>query len=215
MKTKFFLILVVLACSFLLAFALKKETDGELVQLNIGDSAPKSEVKMQDISGENYSLNDLKKQNGILVVFTCNTCPYVIGSGEKKGWELKYNGLQKTCDEAGIGMVLVNSNEAKRDGADSFKEMKKHAKEKKYTSRYVVDENASLADAFGANKTPHVFLFNKELKLVFKGSIDGRHERPVNETTYLQNALKNLGDGKDIDPNNTKAFGCSIKRVKT
>ena len=97
--------------------------------LEIGAKAPKADLKMEDISGNEYSLMDLKKENGLLVVFSCNTCPFVVGNKAKNsdGWQGRYNGVHKMAESAGIGMVLVNSNEAYRDDADSKKAMAQHA----------------------------------------------------------------------------------------
>jgi len=210
MKTTITLLAISLG-ALLYAFSVK--TDKELSQIPIGKTAPKANLKMKDVSGKNFSLSDLKKSKGLLVIFSCNSCPFVVGRGEENGWEKDYNQLQEICDQQGVGMVLVNSNEAKRQGDDSFEKMKDHAKDKGYASSYVLDEKSALADAFGANKTPHVFLFDGELKLAFKGSIDGRHERPINKTKYLQNAIRQLGQGEVVSPNTTKAYGCSIKRI--
>jgi hypothetical protein len=111
---------------------------------------------------------------------------------------------------------LINSNEAKRKGDDSIEEMMKHANEKGYSDiPYLVDENSKLANAFGAKTTPHVFLFDKEMRLVYEGAIDDNHKSKAEvKASYLNNAILNLSEGKAIDPNNTKALGCSIKRVK-
>ena len=93
-------------------------------QLNIGDKAPKQALKLKNVDGSTVSLESLKAQNGLCVIYSCNTCPWVIA------WEDRYNEIYKECKEAGIGFVLVNSNEAKREGADSLEEMKKHAQGK-------------------------------------------------------------------------------------
>lgn len=176
--------------------------------LKLGAKAPKTDVKMMDISGESYSLDDLKKENGLLVMFSCNTCPFVIK------WEDRYPGVETMCDNNKVGMVLVNSNEAKRSNADSMSEMKDHAKQNNYRSKYVVDEKSLLANSFGAKTTPHVFLFDKDMKLVYKGSIDDNVESAsMVKEKYLENAMKNMVAGKKIDPASTKAIGCSIKRV--
>lgn len=112
-------------------------------------------------------------------------------------------------------MVLVNSNEAQRENEDSPEEMKKRAKEKNYKCNYVVDKNSELANAFGAKTTPHVFLFDKEMKLAYMGAIDDniKDAEMVNES-FLLSAIDNLAAGEAIDPQDTKAIGCSIKRVK-
>ena len=89
--------------------------------LEIGKTAPMADHKMMDVSGKTLALDDIKEENGLLVVFSCNTCPFVVG-GRGEGWEGRYNLLHDQCQKQGIGMVLVNSNEAKRDGDDSVEE---------------------------------------------------------------------------------------------
>ena len=177
--------------------------------LSIGSKAPKDDVKMTDISGKKLSLADMKQDKGLLVIFSCNTCPFVLA------WEDRYPGLGELCKKNNIGMALINSNEARREGVDSKDEMKKHAEEKNYNCFYVVDEKSELANAFGAKTTPHVFLFDKDLKLVYRGAIDdseGREENKPKEL-YLKNAIENLSAGKPINPGETKQVGCSIKRA--
>jgi peroxiredoxin len=184
-------------------------TFGDIQQISVGDKAPSTELKMMNIDGSAVSLNDLKKKNGLCVIYSCNTCPWVIA------WEDRYNELYKECEANEIGFVLVNSNEAKRSGADSMEEMKAHAKEKGYANfAYVVDENHVLADAFGATKTPDVFLFNGNLELAYKGAIDdnSKNKDGVDEP-YLKKAIEAVAAGKTVDPSETKALGCSIKRT--
>lgn len=176
--------------------------------MKIGDKAPKTDLTMLGTDGKETTLNDLKKDNGLCVIFSCNTCPYVIG------WENRYNELEQLCAKYNIGFVLVNSNEAKREGADSMENMKEHAQEKGYNEfAYLVDENHVLADAFGATKTPDVFLFNGAMQLIYKGAIDDnmKNRDKVSEP-YLKNALNAIVSGVVIDPNETKSIGCSIKR---
>ena len=180
-------------------------------QLQIGDNAPNPSYEMTNIDGKKVSLNSLKGENGLCVIYSCNTCPWVVA------WEDRYNDIYKQCENMGIGFVLVNSNEAKRKGADSLEEMKKHAEEKGYNNfAYVVDENHELADAFGATKTPDVFLFNGNLELVYKGAIDDNSKNKEGvEEPYLKNAVNALMSGEVINPATTKTLGCSIKRIKS
>ena len=113
-------------------------------------------------------------------------------------------------------MVAINSNEAKRQGDDSMEEMKKHAKAKDYNFSYVVDEKSELAKAFGATKTPQVFLFDKNMKLAYTGAIDDNMESAKDiKHEYLKDAIGMMMAGKPVDPNTTRAIGCSIKKVKT
>jgi hypothetical protein len=202
--------LLLLAAAFTL-----KSPNKEIVTLEIGEEAPLQDRKMKDVSGTEYSLKDLAKENGLLVVFSCNTCPFVIGDGEaSEGWENRYHVVTSVANRAKIGAVLVNSNEAKRDGDDSFEAMQKRAELKKYQAKYVVDTNHELADAMGARTTPHVFLFDKNMKLVYKGAIDDnvKSEAGVNKR-YLNDAMISIMQGKPIENNSTRQVGCSIKRI--
>lgn len=195
-----------LAAIVLLAFTVGEEYE----TLKIGQKAPKVDYQMESTQGEMLSVETLKGEKGTLVIFSCNTCPFVIA------WEDRYPEIAKWAAEANVGFGLINSNEAKRGNEDSMDQMKMHAKEKGYPNiPYLVDQNSELANAYGAKTTPHVFLFDKDWKLVYEGAIDDNHkEAAAVEKHYLKEALVNLSNGKKIDPNETKAIGCSIKRVK-
>jgi peroxiredoxin len=179
--------------------------------LKIGSTAPKPDLKMEDVSGTSFALEGLKDENGLLVVFSCNTCPFVLA------WEDRYAKIAEACKEEKIGMVAINSNEAKRSGDktdDSMEAMKKHAEEQGYQFNYLLDKDAELAIAFGATKTPQVFLFNKNLELKYTGAIDDNlKDASKVENEYLAKAIHNLANNKKIDPETTAALGCSIKKV--
>jgi hypothetical protein len=187
----------------------------ELNELNPGDKAPSADMKMTNIDGQEWSLVDLAGENGVLVMFSCNTCPFVVGrEGRSEGWENRYNQVAGMAREQGIGTVLVNSNEAKRKGDDSMEQMKLHAMEAGYIMPYVVDRGHKLADAFGARTTPHVFLFDSEFRLVYRGSIDDNVNSAAEvKENYLTDAISRMIEGKKVKPAVTKALGCSIKRV--
>ncbi len=175
--------------------------------LEIGKKAPMTDRVMKDISGRSYSLKDLKKENGLAVIFTCNTCPFV------KAWDDRYPGLGETAKKNKIGMVLVNPNERKRDNGDSFDDMKVFAEKNGYNTPYLLDEKAKLANSFGAKTTPHVFLFNENMELVYEGAIDDNFKDKNNvDHPYLSNAMNASAKGEKIQPQTTKATGCSIKR---
>ena len=177
--------------------------------LNIGQKMPMQESEIFDISEESITLNDIQKKNGILVIFTSNSCPFVVM------WEDRYKILEEKCINSGLGMVYINSNQAKRDGDDSVEEMRIHSKKMGYTIPYLIDENSKLANAFGAKTTPHIFLFNSEKRLAYKGAIDDNY-KSINDVTknFLLNALEEVSNQKSVSLNETKAVGCSIKRVK-
>ena len=198
----------------LLPFFIGIKQPSKIEVLNIGAKAPMANHKMKDVSGKEFSLNSLNKENGLLVIFSCNTCPFVVGNDNMDGWENRYNETNKLCKQNNIGMVLVNSNEAKRDRGDSFKDMQQHSKNNTYSSSYVIDENHLLADAFGASTTPHIFLFNNKLELVYKGAIDDnvKSKKEVKES-WLKDAISSLAKGNKIVKPETRNSGCSIKRL--
>jgi len=178
-------------------------------ELDIGQAAPMVDRKMMDVSGKEMSLADLKGQNGLLVVFSCNTCPFVIA------WENRYATIAEICRKKGIGMVAVNSNEANRDGVDSLEEMKQRARDKGYAFAYVVDKNSDLANAMGATRTPHVYLFDRKLKLAYRGAIDDSSQDVAEvKSPYVVSAVNALAAGEEIGVKSTKSIGCSIKRLK-
>ena len=184
-------------------------------ELAIGDKAPLTEFMMTNIDGQDWSLVDLAGENGTLVIFTCNTCPFVVGrEGKSEGWEGRYNEVIAFARENGIGSVLVNSNEAKRKGDDSLEEMKQHAREAGYIAPYVVDAGHKLADGFGARTTPHIYLFDGDFRLVYRGSIDDSVNSAADvKERYLEDAITKMVAGKKVKPAVTKAIGCSIKRM--
>ena len=181
----------------------------EFNTLEIGNKAPLMDLKMLSTDGSQYNLNDVKKENGTLVVFTCNTCPFVVM------WEDRYLLLEKICNENNVGMVYVNSNEKKRDGDDSIEEMRLHSKKNNYKAPYIVDKNSELANAFNAKTTPHIFLFDSKDKLSYSGSIDDNYESAKDVSSfYLKDAILQMSNNKEITLKSTKPIGCSIKRIR-
>lgn len=175
--------------------------------LKIGSPVPSPEVKMKDISGTEVSLKDATKKNGLLVMFSCNTCPVV------KKYQSRTLEVCKYAMAKDIGVVLLNSNEATRNEGDSYDDMKEYAKKQGYSFSYVVDKNSAIADAFGANRTPEVFLFNKDGKLAYHGAIDDNSDSPEQVTRkYAISAIDESVAGKEITHKETRSVGCSIKR---
>lgn len=161
------------------------------------------------------SLNDEMGSNGIIVVFSCNTCPFVVGSESFKGWEKDYNNLYQKAKEADLGFVLLNSNEAKRDGDDSFENMQKHKIEKNYLMSYLVDKDAFIANELEAKTTPHVYIFNHNKQLIYKGSIDNTWDSSRKEDVkYLEISMIEISKNVKLTYLETEPRGCSIKRKK-
>ncbi len=183
--------------------------------LKLGNKLPMPTRKMDGIDGTSKSLSDFKKENGLIVVFSCNTCPFVVGGENFEGWEKQYAALYNRAQKGNIGFVLVNSNEAKRDGVDSMNEMIQHAKNAGYEMPYVVDTDSELANAMGAKTTPHVYAFDEKDKLIYKGSIDNSWDsKRSKDEDYLYQVMDYLDGGKKFKENSTPPRGCSIKRVK-
>ena len=172
-----------------------------------GDKLPAAQQTMRNANGKDITLKEGMGENGMLVMFSCNTCPFVI-----KNQPVTKQAMQYALAHH-VGMVIINSNEAKRTGDDSYEDMKKYAKEQGYTVPYVIDENSALADMFGANHTPEVFLFDKNGKLVYKGAMNDNPSDPGSvKTVYINYAIDNMIAGKPVDPKTTRSIGCSIKR---
>jgi thioredoxin-related protein len=203
--------IVVTAFLFSLTFFVvyAQNNNQNIASIAIGTEIPQADYKMEDVSGEIISLNSTKKKNGLLVIFSCNTCPYVLG------WQDRYIPMGDWTLENNVGFVLVNSNEAQRNDVDALEKMREHAAKNKYNTFYVVDQNSELADAFGATRTPEVFLFDGNGTLVYKGAIDDNSEDAAAvEKPYLGLALQNLLTEVVNDPSATKSIGCTIKRLK-
>ncbi len=198
MKKVFF---TIAACIALTAFNLPVGV------LPIGAEMPKADVMMKDISGDLVSLKQVRDANGLLVMFSCNTCPYVI----------KNQGRTKSiCTYAkakSIGVILLNSNEGGRRSGESLADMQRYAKEQGYSYFYALDSENELADAFGATRTPECFLFDKNNKLVYHGAIDDSPP-DINEVkrTHLKDAINELIIGKDISVKESRSIGCAIRR---
>ena len=175
-------------------------------ELEIGSGMPGMNYKLKDISGNTTTLADVKGNKGTLVIFSCNTCPWVIR------WEDRYVSIADKYTPKGIGVIAVNSNAGRFDGDDSLEKMVKHAKKNDYNFPYAQDPRSQLASKFGATKTPHIYLFDNNDVLVYRGAIDdnARDARSVDEP-YLANAIDQLIAGNPKEKPISKAIGCGIK----
>tara|TARA_Y100000748_G_scaffold271836_1_gene245398 strand:+ start:16486 stop:17067 length:582 start_codon:yes stop_codon:yes gene_type:complete len=189
----------ILVLFLIISFGIAKE-------LELGSGMPEANYMLDDISGKKLSLADIQGKYGTLIIFSCNTCPFVIQ------WEDRYVKIAEEYIPKGIGVIAVNSNVGRFDGDDSIEEMVKHAKKNDYNFPYAQDQKSILARAFGATKTPHIYLFDDSNILVYRGAIDdnARNANKVDEP-YLANAIDQLLDGKPIKKPISKAIGCSIK----
>jgi hypothetical protein len=200
MKRSIFLLFLGIA-GILMAFSTWSEI------LPIGAPLPKADIKLKDVSGKEITLKSAMMENGLMVMFSCNTCPYVMRNQQATKEACSY-ALDKK-----IGVVLLNSNEAQRTDGDSYDDMKQYASQQGYKWFYAVDQDNILADAFGANRTPECYLFNKEGKLVYHGAINDNPGSPSDaKRQHLKEAINESVAGKDVAVKETRSVGCGIKR---
>jgi thioredoxin-related protein len=176
--------------------------------IDIGSNLPMPDAAMKSTDGKTITLSKAATKQGLLVMFSCNTCPYVIKSQVRTKEAIDY------AKSHNIGMVIINSNEAQRDKEDSYNAMATYAKKQGYKAPYVVDDKSKVADAFGATRTPEVFLFDGNGKLVYKGAMEDNPSNPAeSKELFLKAAIDNMLAGKPAAPNSTKSIGCTIKRM--
>lgn len=173
----------------------------------IGDKA--EDFSLLGVDKKMHSLKDMKDAKGFIIIFTCNHCPYA------KLYEDRIIALQKEFGPQGYQVIAINPNDPKVQAGDSFEEMIVRAKEKGFNFPYLFDDGQLVYPKFGATKTPHVYLLDNNLIVKYIGAIDDNAKDPdAVEERFLANAIKALQEGKKIDPETTKAIGCSIKVKK-
>jgi thioredoxin-related protein len=187
--------------------------------IELGASLPMPQLELADATREDdaaMTLASAATERGLVVIFTSNTCPFVVGNGPKsEGWEGRYRDLTAFAKRCNVGIVYVNSNEAKRSEGESMEAMRQRAKKYKYQAPYLFDEGHKLADAFGARTTPHVFLFDATQTLVYLGAIDDNVDSAKKvKKAWLKDALTSMSGNQAIKVPQTKNLGCSIKRVQ-
>jgi len=155
------------------------------------------------------SLNDYKEAQGFIVIFTCNHCPYSVA------YEDRIIKLDKEFKTQGYPVIAINPNNPASYPSDSFEKMKERAKEKEFTFPYLFDAGQKIFPQYGATKTPHVFLLQKENNnnvVKYIGAIDDNHKNAdAIKNDYLRDAVNNLIKGEKIEQSKTVAIGCSIK----
>lgn len=175
----------------------------------VGDEA--MDFSLKGVDGNMYSLKSITEQGakGVAVIFTCNHCPYA------KKYEDRIIALNNKYKEQGYPVLAINPNDPEEEPEDSYDMMIARAKEKGFTFPYVMDEGQKVFPVYGATKTPHVYLINKENdKFIVKyiGAIDNNYKDAAAVTEkYLENAIDALMKGEEISKTETKAIGCGIK----
>ena len=172
-----------------------------------GDKA--TDFKLKSVDGKFYSLSDYKDAKGFIVVFTCNHCPFAVK------YEDRVNELAKKYTKKGYILLAINPNDPVVQPADSYDLMKERAKEKSFVFPYLFDEGQKIFPQYGATKTPHAFLLDKNQVVKYIGAIDDNAENAAMvKEKYLENAIAALERNTEPTPSVTKAIGCSIKVKK-
>jgi peroxiredoxin len=173
----------------------------------VGDTA--IDFKLKNVDGKMVSLAGIKDAKGYIVVFTCNACPYA------KAYEDRIIELHNKYAPLGYPVVAINPNDKDVQPADSYDKMKERAKEKKIPYSYVYDETQEIAKTYGATRTPHVYVLDKNRVVRYIGAIDDNSESPSDvKEKYVENAVDALRNDKEVSTKETKAVGCGIKWKK-
>ncbi len=198
--TKFFSFSVLIP---LLFFALPNFHGG----LHIGDKAP--DFSLKSINGNYVSLEDFEDAKGYIVTFTCNHCPYAVF------YEDRLVDLHNKYAPMGYPVIAINPNDPDIQPGDSYDDMIVRAGEKAFPFVYLFDSEQKVYPQYGATKTPHVYLLDKDKIVRYIGAIDDNAREPEEVTErYVENAIAAIEAGKNPDPATTKAIGCSIKVKK-
>jgi len=172
--------------------------------LQIGDSPP--DFRLPGVDGKSHSPADCADARILIVVFSCNHCPFVVGS------EDRLNALYADYEPKGVEMIAINSNETDNHPTDSFEHMVERAKEKGFRFAYVRDDSQDVARAYGALRTPHFYVFDADRKLRYTGRMDDNPRTPGQETTReLRDALDALLEGGEPPVPVTNPIGCNVK----
>ena len=163
------------------------------------------DFNLKGVDGKSYSLKDFSDKKATVVIFSCNHCPYV------QAYESRMVQLQEDYKPKAVTLVAINSNDETNYPEDSFPNMVKRAKEKGFNFPYLRDESQEVARAYGGICTPHVFTFDLNMTLQYKGRIDDSRYPEQVKVHDLRNALDAILAGKKPPVQETRPFGCSIK----
>ncbi len=208
MKKKFWvplILLLALGSAVSIAF-LSESAQASPTGYPIG--ATVADFKLKNVDGNVVSLSGYKDKKGVVVVFTCNHCPFA------KAYEERIIGLDKKFASQGFPIIAINSNDAGDYEEDSFENMKKRSLEKGYSFPYLQDETQTVAKTFGATRTPHVFVLRNDggkFTVQYIGTIDDNYQDPGGVTKrYVEDAVSNILTGRPVVVTQTKAVGCAI-----
>ena len=171
--------------------------------LRIGDEAPPFDLP--GVDGENHALSDYLEYPALAVVWSCNHCPYV------QAWEGRMKQIQADYGDRGFRLVAINSNDAGSYPEDSFEAMQQRAREQGFNFDYLFDEEQSVVNAYGAERTPEVFLLDGDRRLVYHGAIDDSRSEDAVTAHYLRDAIDAVLAGRSPEVAETMPVGCTVK----
>ncbi len=171
--------------------------------LALGAQAPPFELP--GVDGQSHALGDYAEAPALALVWSCNHCPYV------RAWEGRMIAIQRDYADRGVRLVAVSSNDAESYPEDSFDEMRARARREGFNFDYLYDEDQSIARAYGPERTPEVFLFDADRRLVYHGAIDDSRDEQAVRRHYLRDALDAVLAGEDPPVADTPPVGCSVK----
>jgi len=169
----------------------------------LGAEAP--QFDLPGVDGQSHSLDSYADANVLVLVQSCNHCPYV------QAWEGRLSAIASDYADRGVRVVAVNSNDAVSHPEDSFEEMQKRSREQGFTFEYLYDEPQAVAQALGAERTPEVFVYDRDRQLRYHGAIDDNRDETGVSQQYLREALDALLAGSDPAVAETPAVGCTVK----
>jgi peroxiredoxin len=158
------------------------------------------------VDGRQHSLADYADKPALAVVWSCNHCPYV------QAWEGRMVELQRGFADRGFALVAISSNDTDAYPEDSFEAMQARAEEHGFNFDYLYDEDQSVLNAYGAERTPEVFLLDGDRRLVYHGAIDDSREEDEVSERYLRDAIEAVLAGESPAVGETPAVGCTVKR---
>jgi peroxiredoxin len=174
-------------------------------ELKIGSNAP-AFANLPGTDGKKYSFASFADRKTVVVVFSCNHCPYV------QAYEERMIAFQRDYAAKGVQFIAINSNETIHYPEDNFDEMVKRAKSKAYNFPYLRDEDQSVANSYGATHTPEFFVFDEKRKLRYRGKFDDNYQNSsAVKANYLRNAVDALLSGREVTEPETYSIGCTIK----
>jgi peroxiredoxin len=173
------------------------------MSIAIAQTAPS--FSLPGVDGHDHSLDDYRDARALVLVQSCNHCPYV------QAWEERLIAIQRDYAERGARIVAISSNDATSHPEDSFEQMQVRAREQHFNFDYLYDESQSIARSLGSERTPEVFVFDGDRRLVYHGAIDDSRNDVAVTARYLRDALDAVLAGAVPAVVDTPAVGCTVK----